>query len=137
MPTEAEQYNYITNQNEVIQNSINELRSQVQYYDNLSNFEKGYSDKLISFSTVLFYTYYALVLVLGYVLFLQNTATVIAYSFRFRIVLFLIVLFYPFISLQLKDIIVNTASYVSAFLTVRPHEHPKANHISTPFFAWF
>jgi hypothetical protein len=116
--SDEQQYNIIMSQNENIKNTIEQLASQLQKYEQQSNYQNVYNYNIGEYNYYLFVFYYILVFCL-IVLFLLKGSS---YSISVRIVLILGFFFFPYIIQAIEYVIIETIKFSFAVVTVNPYQ---------------
>ena len=101
----------VTNQNSQLETQIEENRAVENHSKTIkSNFLKIEFDKLKYQNTILWYAFYVLLLILGIVMFFFTK-----FSFAFQIIVFNLLLFYPFLIYYTELLLYIVYSYLRAF----------------------
>jgi hypothetical protein len=127
------QYNLLAQQNHQMKKTIDDIQSEIQYYENNSAFQQTYSDQLSWYNYYLFILYYLMVLYLIYVFFFKKTT----YSLYFRYFLVFGFLLYPWLGLCLKEWFLDGFYYFLAIFNAQPYQkhgrvHPSARSALLP-----
>ena len=129
------QYQLINSQNKQIDNTIQQIQDQLQYYENNSNFQNHYANTMFGYNYYLFLFYYIMVFVLILVFLMYPSK----YTIWTKSLIVLGFLLFPWFSLSLKEWLFNTFYYWSAVIQAKPYLKPTQVHpgITTPIFPLF
>jgi hypothetical protein len=127
------QYNLLAQQNNQLKKTIDDIQSEIQYYENNSGFQQTYSEQLSWYNYYLFILYYLMVLYLIFALLFAKTT----YSLYYRCFLVLGFLLYPWLGLCFKEWFLDSFYYYFAIFNAQPYQkdgrvHPNAKSAVLP-----
>lgn len=106
-------YDNITNQNEILNDEYDRINDGILKYDHKSAFQSSAITSLTTFNAILFYTFYALLLVYIYLLFVKPSEM----SIYVKLFLILLLAAFPFFIGRVEKVGFSIWTYIYGFLT--------------------